>query len=287
MPNSLPDVLALLRRRAGEAKLLAGGQSLGPLLNLRLVRPQLLIDLNRVEGLSYIREGGSHVSIGAMTRQREAEFSDVLRRNFPIIGEAMTKLGHPAIRNRGTIGGSLVHADPVAELPCVMALLNAVLIVEGPRGRRVLSTDEFFLDPYTTELAEDEILTEIRIPLLPPGTRWSFLEFSRRHGDFALAEAGVLLFTGSDRPPAHRIVVGTPNSPPLRLLATAREIAEAPSVDDGDGQAREFLLHLEEAASREIGALAGESQLTAYEQHLAAVLVRRALAQALGSGRSS
>jgi CO/xanthine dehydrogenase FAD-binding subunit len=280
MPRSLSEAVALLRQGGADTKLLAGGQSLGPLLNLRLARPSILVDLNRVEGLAYIRKETSTVSIGAMTRQRDLEFSSLIAEEFPILQEATRQLGHPAIRNRGTVGGSLAHADPAAELPCVLSALNAWIVATGPGGERIRPINAFLLAPYTTDLSDDEILTEIQIPLNPAPESWAFLEFSRRHGDFALAAAAVLLYASGAAYDAARVVVSTPSTAPLQLDSTSRDIA-ALNVPMGAGVTHDALERVQNTAWREIAELAGPETLTAYQQNLGAVLVRRALAQAL------
>ena len=282
-PRSLPEALALLRESPGEARVLAGGQSLVPLLNLRLAYPEVLVDLNGVEGLSYIRDEGSRLCIGAMTRQREAEFSSLLAERCPLVVEALAQVGHPAIRNRGTVGGSLAHADPVAELPCVMTALDAELVVTGPGGERIIAAGDFFLAPYETALSPGEILVEVRVPVaprvpLPPAA--SFVEFSRRHGDFALAEAAAVL-EGNGSLTGARVVAAGPAWTPSRLEAVERLVA-ASGLDRKDGAAQRDLV--EEAgrtAEDAVAALPAHADPTAYQQHLAAVLVKRAVAQAL------
>jgi carbon-monoxide dehydrogenase medium subunit len=271
----------MLRQGGEDAKLLAGGQSLGPLLNLRLARPAVVIDLNRIGGLAYIRKESSVLVVGAMTRQRELEFSTLLIEEFPIVGEAIRQLGHPAIRNRGTIGGSLAHADPAAELPCVLSALDARIVATGPEGERICALDVFLQGPYATDLSEDEILTEIQIPLEPRPESWAFLEFSRRHGDFALAEVAVVLYSAGSAYDQARVVVGTPSTAPMRLELTSREIVGLGIPVGSRDLAADLLVRIQTTAAREIAELAGSDTLTAYEEHLAAVLVRRAVAQAV------
>lgn len=276
-PRSLGDAVTILGECAADAKLLAGGQSLGPLLNLRLARPAVLIDLNRVEGLAYIEKQPAAVSIGAMTRQRSLEFSSLVAEEFPMLQEAVAQLGHPAIRNRGTVGGSLAHADPAAELPCALSALDARVVATGPAGERTWPLDAFFLGPYTTDLADDEILTEIQIPVSPQPKSWAFLEFSRRHGDFALAAAAVMLYASAQTYDRARVVVGTPNTAPLRLDATSREIVASRFPVSNAGLGRDAADRIQAAARREIRELAGPETLSEYQEHLGAVLVRRAV----------
>ncbi len=277
-PRSLSEALDLLREAPGDARVLAGGQSLVPLLNLRLAYPEVLVDLNRVDGLSYIREDGDRLRIGAMTRQREAEFSALLAERCPIIVEALTQVGHPAIRNRGTVGGSLAHADPVAELPCVMMALGADLVLAGAGGERVVGAGEFFLGPYETALSSGEILVEVRVPVAPPAA--SFVEFSRRHGDFALAEAAVVL-EGNGTVSGARVAAAGPAWTPSRLGAVERLVATAGVSGADDARQREVVEEVEGIAAAALEELPVHADATPYQRRLAAVLVKRAVAQAL------
>lgn len=191
-PDAVGETVDLLAEYGHEGKLLAGGQSLVPLLNMRLARPGVLIDLNRVGGLDYIREDDGVIAIGAMTRQRAVERSPLVREQLPLLWEAIRCVGHPQIRNRGTVGGSLAHADPSAELPAVAVAGNATFVTHSPRGRRTLAAPEFFVSYLSTALEPDELLTEIRFPVHGhKGT--AFLEVARRHGDFALAGVAVII----------------------------------------------------------------------------------------------
>ena len=197
-PTTLDQVLTLLARHGDEAKLLAGGQSLVPMLNMRLARPTVLIDLNRVDGLAYIREEAGVLAIGAMTRHAEIEESALVAARQPLLAEAMRQVGHIQIRNRGTIGGSLAHADPSAELPAVMLALDASLVAAGPSGRRDIAAVDFFIMYYTTALEPGELVVEVRVPVAAPtGYGWSFEEVARRHGDFALAGVACALTVDS------------------------------------------------------------------------------------------
>ena len=205
-PTSLDEALGLLADHGDEAKVLAGGQSLVPLLNFRLVRPAYLVDLNDIPGLAYVRADDGRLAIGAMTRQRAVETADVVRERCPLLADAMPQIGHFQIRNRGTIGGSLAHADPAAELPAVVAALEGELVVRSRAGERTLTPEQFFVAYLTTAVDPAELLVEVRLPVAPPRTGAAFMEVSRRHGDFALVgvaatvtldEAGVC--TGSRR----------------------------------------------------------------------------------------
>jgi aerobic carbon-monoxide dehydrogenase medium subunit len=186
-PTSVEETCALLARYGDDAKILAGGQSLVPLLALRLAQPAVLIDINPVRELDYISASDAGLSIGARTRHRTLERSPLVQQQFPLLSAAVEWVGHPQIRNRGTLGGSLVHADPAAELPALALALDATFTVANSSGnRRMLKSDEFFVSFLTTALNTDELLTEVSFPALPAGTGWSFVEVARRHGDFAL-----------------------------------------------------------------------------------------------------
>ena len=182
-PRTIGDVLALLGR-LDNAKLLAGGQSLMPMLNMRFVQPDHVIDLNRTDGLSFIREVDGALEVGAMTRQRDLEFSDAVARRCPLLGEAIRLVGHRQTRNRGTLGGSLCHLDPAAELVSVAAALDATVMVAGPNGQREIPFAAFPVAYMTPAIEPNELLTAVRLPIWPKGHGFAFIEFARRHGDF-------------------------------------------------------------------------------------------------------
>ncbi|MBA2357254.1 MAG: FAD binding domain-containing protein [Actinobacteria bacterium] len=198
VPATVDEAVAL-RTADSDAVVLAGGQSLVPLLNMRLARPSALIDLRCVGGLSYVRAGEGGVAVGAMTRQRELERSAEAFEACPILREALELVGHPPIRNRGTVGGSIAHADPAAELPAVLCVLGGRVGATGPRGTREIAADDFFLYPFTTSLEPDEVLTEVFFPKAPSGSGYAALELTRRHGDFALAGVCAVVSNGSAR----------------------------------------------------------------------------------------
>ena len=193
-PSSLDEAISLLQQHGDEdVKLLAGGQSLVPLLSMRMARPELLIDLNPIDELQYIREENGGLAIGAMTRKRAVEESELVRRLQPVLLAATQLVAHPQIRNRGTVGGSMAHADPAAEYPALAIVLGVELRTAGPDGERRIAAEDFFQSYLTTALEPVEVLTEVRVPILAPGTGWSFLEVARRHGDFAMTGAAVTL----------------------------------------------------------------------------------------------
>lgn len=274
-PRSVAEAIGLLQQYGDEAKILAGGQSLVPMMNFRVARPKVLIDINKVEGLSYIREEGGEIAVGALTREREVETSALVREKCPILSEAISHIGHMPIRTRGTIGGSLVHADPSAEIPTVICALGGSMKVVGPSGERSLAPEEFFLTYLTSSLGPDEILTEVRFPVLASGTGWSFMELSRRHGDFAIVAVACILGLAEDgRCEKASIAMGGVAPTPIR----AAEAEEALK-----GQALEEAI-LEEASRLAAEATEPESDYHAsaeYRRDMARVFVRRALREAL------
>jgi len=271
-PATVDEAVALLTRYGGEAKLLAGGQSLMPLMNFRLARPAALIDLNAIASLGYIREADGQVRFGAMTRQRAIEFSPVVRRRLPLLAEATALVGHLPIRSRGTIGGSLAHADPSAEYPAILAALDGVVVARGPRGERTLQASELFQSYLTTSLAPDEILVEVRLPAMPEGAGFAFEEFSRRHGDFAIVGIAATLVRHGERCTARLVTAGA--GPVPRRLRQAEEILEREGLSDAviDAAARRAATLVE--PDTDIHASA------AYRRNLTRVLTGRALRRA-------
>jgi carbon-monoxide dehydrogenase medium subunit len=187
----VPEAVSLLERFAGDVSVLAGGQSLIPLLNMRMARPGSIVELGRIATLDYVEQRDGHLAVGAMTRQRTVHESAEAQRACPLLIEALGHVGHVPIRSRGTIGGSIAHADPAAELPTVLTALNGSVKVVGPAGERVISAVDFFVGFLTTALEPGELVTEVRFPVLPEGSGSSFLEVARRNGDFALTGVGV------------------------------------------------------------------------------------------------
>lgn len=192
-PTTLTEALGLLAELGDETRPLAGGQSLVPMMNFRLARPSNLVDLNGVAGLSYLCVENGELRIGAMTRQRELEVSSVVVVGWPLLREATSYIGHVAVRNRGTVGGSLAHAFPSAELPMAMVTLDATFLLHSQRRERTIRAREFFVDYMTTVLEPEELLVEVRVPPSAPRTGWEFQEISQRHGDFALMGVAALL----------------------------------------------------------------------------------------------
>lgn len=256
-PASLDQAVAALA--CEDAKILAGGQSLVPMLNFRLLAPSLLVDITRIPGLDYIEERDGGLAIGALTRHHALETSPLVQARFPVLHAAMAHVAHLAIRNRGTIGGSLCHGDPAAELPGLALLLDARL----KTTQRTIAAADFFQGTLATALGADEILTEIILPAPAPGTGWGFEEFARRSGDFALAAVGVTI--GAEV----RIVVIGAHETPLRLTG-----AEALFTVPADIEA------VAEAAREEVVPNSDLHASADYRRHLVEVLTRRALRSA-------
>jgi CO/xanthine dehydrogenase FAD-binding subunit len=192
-PRTADEAVALLAQHGDRAKVLAGGQSLVPLLNFRLAQPEVLVDVNRVAELAYVRPVDTGLAIGALTRQHALERSSAIRGQLPIVAEACHLIGHLPIRHRGTVGGSLAHADPASELPAVMVALEAELTLSRKGSRRTVPADQFFIGIFSTALEPEELLTDIRVPGLPPRTGGAFVEIARRAGDFALVGVAALV----------------------------------------------------------------------------------------------
>jgi CO/xanthine dehydrogenase FAD-binding subunit len=254
-PRSLEEALRLL---GDESKALAGGQSLVPLLNFRLARPSLLVDLGRVPGLSYLRKSGGRLHIGALTRQATLERSGLVRQHWPLLAEAVRHAGHPQTRSRGTVGGSAAHADPAAELPVALTALGARFQLRSPRGQRSLTADEFFVGALTSAVEPDELLVEIELPPLPDRARTAFTEYARTHGDFAIAGAAVV------RTPGDGSAISLLGAGPTPLRAR-----EAERALDSGATARE-------AAELAAGAVRGDD----HRRALTAALVHEAIERA-------
>jgi xanthine dehydrogenase iron-sulfur cluster and FAD-binding subunit A len=270
-PKSVDEALSLLRSRSDEAKVLAGGQSLVPLMNFRLARPSYLVDLNQVEALSGIKIEDRTLTIGAMVRQREVERSPAIAERLPILHEAMGKVGHPAIRNRGTVGGSLVHADPAAELPLLAVALDAIFQLQSLRGKRSVAARDFYQGYLVTDIAADELLIEISVPLPPPVAGWCFTEVARRHGDFAIVAVAVLLGCGRDqRIDFARVAVGGVGPAPLRMVAAEQALL-------GERPGAELFRAAGRIAAQGLDPPADIHASSSYRRHLTGVLVHRAL----------
>jgi aerobic carbon-monoxide dehydrogenase medium subunit len=271
-PSTVAEVVALI---AGldNAKLLAGGQSLMPMLNFRFVQPDHIVDLNRVQELSYIRETEGALEVGAMTRQRDLEFSDLVRARWPIMHEALLQVGHRQTRNRGTIGGSLCHLDPAAELVSLAAGYDATVLVTGPNGRRELPFEKFPVAYMTPAIESNEVVVGVRFPQWARRHGYAFVEFARRHGDFAITSAAALLDgDGNGRITRASLTIGGMGMVPVRV----REVEQAII---GQVPNRELFGEICESC-RKLEAIDDVHAPATYRQHLAAVLSQRALEKA-------
>ena len=271
--DSLDMAVAALAAAGADAKIIAGGQSLVPMLNFRLLRPSILVDINRIPGLAFIAETENDIRVGALTRHHQLETSPVIARHLPVLSCAMTHVAHLAIRNRGTIGGSLSHGDPAAELPMLALLLDAELHIASASAKRTVAARDFFLDALTVDLAGGDIVTEIALPKLPPQTGWGFAEVARRRGDFALAAVAVILTVVAGAIAQARIDLTGVG--PTALRAAAAEALLVGHALEPDQTSR--------AIDGVRAAIEPETDLHAsadYRRHLAGVLTGRALAAA-------
>lgn len=274
-PTSLEQALDLMSQHAGEAKILAGGQSLVPAMNFRVVQPSLLIDLNRVVELSFIREEGNAIRVGAMARERHLEFDASIEKRIPLLHEAVPNIAHPQIRNRGTIGGSIVHADPAAELPMLMVALNARLKGKNKSAERWIDAKDFFAGMFTTALEPDEILAEIEIPFMPPRTGWSFMEVAPRSGDYAMMGVAALVTLDKDgKCKSATLVYLNAGDGPVDAVASAQMLA---GESLSDKSIESTAVH---ASENEINPFGNIHASTDFQRHLAKVLTQKALKQA-------
>jgi CO/xanthine dehydrogenase FAD-binding subunit len=280
-PDSLPEALSLLAEAGPDAKLLAGGQSLVPLLNFRLAKPSLLIDLNRLGELDFVRPGdGGELRLGAMTRQRTLERHPLVAERAPLLAAAAPFVAHPQIRNRGTVGGSLAHADPAAELPAVMVALGARLRLVRGGGERWVAARDFYLGLLTTALGPDEMVAEVAVPPLPAGAGWAFAEVARRHGDYA--QAGVATWVDLDGAGScreARLVYLSAGDVPVVAERAAAALAGGPLTPEAVAAAAAL------AAEEEVDPAGDIHATVAFKRHLVRVLTERVLAQAAARAR--
>jgi carbon-monoxide dehydrogenase medium subunit len=272
-PGTLADAIELLARQAGGARLLAGGQSLVPMLNFRLAQPAALIDLRRIGELAGITLHQNTVRIGAMTRQRQAEHSPLVAQHLPLMAEALRWVGHAPTRSRGTIGGSIAHADPSAELPMVLRALDGEAVATGPNGTRVIPAESLFQSMFTTALAHDEILTELRLPCMRPGCGFAIEEFARRPGDFAIVAVAVVLEPLAGEAFSARITVAGATDRVFRAQQAEHLLGASPLLPDTIAAACA-------SAARHCTPMADPRISADYRRHLIEVLTRRALERA-------
>ncbi|MEY3822077.1 MAG: hypothetical protein RL628_185 [Actinomycetota bacterium] len=261
--SSAAEAISLIGQHGSDAKFIAGGHSLLPMMKLRLAQPAVLVDISRISDLSYIKDAGDHIAIGAMTRHMDVEKSPVLAQHVPLLAHAAGHVGDPQVRHRGTIGGSIAHADPASDLPATTLALGATYVIQGPNGTREIAASDFYKSFLESDLAEDEMLTEIRVPKMN-GAGWSFQKFNRRAQDWAIV--GVAAWRGANGSGVGLVNMGqTPilASSVSKALAGGASIADAAALAVADAQPS-----------------ADNNATVEYRTHLAKVLVRRALEQA-------
>jgi carbon-monoxide dehydrogenase medium subunit len=272
-PATLDAAIGLLARYQGEARLLAGGQSLLPMMNFRLVSPAAIIDLNRISDLAYIRAENGTVRIGAMTRHRTVEFSPIVAEHLPLLAEAIKLVAHLPIRSRGTIGGSIAHADPAAELPMVLQALEGEVVARGPAGERLIKAIDLFEGLMTTSLANDEMIVEVRLAAIPTRAGCAVEEFARRRGDFAIAAVAAVVERAGERCVKARLATAGIGPTSVRLTA-AEAILERGGLGD---------TIIEDAAAKAaemVSPLSDQQASAEYRRHLTRVLTERVLRRA-------
>lgn len=279
-PTSVEEAVDLLARHGPGAKVLAGGQSLLPLLHLRFARPDCLVDINRIGTLDFLTQEGGWLRVGAGVRQRTVERAELVARQVPLLAEALHFVGHPQIRNRGTVCGSLAHADPAAELPAVAVALGAQLVARSKDAVREIPAGEFFVGPLITRLRPDELLVEVRFPCTAAGWGWAFLEVANRYGDYALCAVAAGVKVESGRVVGARLAYAGVGPVPVRLPEAEQAALQASSWDEAVRAAGE--------EARRYLQPDGDIHASAeFRRHLAAVLTRRALAAAYRRAISS
>ena len=258
--ESAEEAISLVGQHGDEAKFIAGGHSLLPMMKLRLAQPSVLIDIGRLSDLSYIRDAGDHVAIGAMTRHMDVETSELLREHVPLLAHAAGHVGDPQVRHRGTLGGTIAHADPASDLPATTLALGATYVAQGPNGTREIAAADFYQTFFESALADDEILTEVRVPKMN-GAGWNFQKFNRRAQDWAIV--GVAAWRNGDQAAVGLVNMG---ATPVLATSVAAAIASGASVADAAEQ-----------AAADADPQADLNASVEYRQHLARVLTRRAL----------
>jgi len=276
--DSVAHAVQALAAAGDEAKIIAGGQSLLPMMNFRLVKPSVLVDINHIAGLAEVRERGGRLVLGALVRHRITASDPLIRRHIPVLSAAMKHVAHLTVRNRGTFCGSICHADPAAEMPMLALLLNAEIHIASPRGERGVPAADFFVGSLATALVHDELVTEIEIDTLPAGTGWGFEEFARRHGDYALAAVAVTLQRRNGVAVDVRIAVMGVGEMAIRLHAVER-VLEGSDLADARLDQAVALLRSEIEPNSDLNASAD------FRRHLAGGLARRALSDAWGRAK--
>lgn len=275
-PTSLEQALEFKARYGDDAKLLAGGQSLVPAMNFRIMQPGMLVDLNRMDELSYIHEAGDVIRIGSMARERHLEFDALIEKHAPLLHEAVPFIAHPQIRNRGTIGGSIVNADPAAELPVLMLALSARLKAKNVSAERWIDARDFFVGMFTTALEPDEILVEIEVPFMPTNTGWSFMEVAPRAGDYALMGVAVqVMLDETGKCQQAKLVYLNAGEGPIDAQEAA-QLLQGETITDA--LMEDVALH---ASEKEITPFGNVHTSPEFQRHLAKVLTKKTLKQAI------
>lgn len=277
-PKTLSEAVSLLKQYGSDAKVLAGGQSLIPLMKLRLAAPGHLIDLNGIADLSYIRESNGHLVIGAMTRESELDASDLIRKKYPIIADTASVIGDPLVRNRATVGGNLAHADPANDHPATMLALGTEVVASGPKGTRTIPISGFFTGLFTTALAPDEILTEIRVPIPPAHSGGAYLKVERKVGDFAAAAVAAQVTLDGNT--VQRVGIGLTNvgMTPIRASRAEKALQGKPADEKNIQEAARI-------AATEAEPTADLRGSVDYKRSLVRVLTARALRQAIARAK--
>ena len=270
--ESVDHAIELLGQHGDEAKLIAGGHSLIPLMRLRFAAPAVLIDLGRLDELRYVREDGDKLAIGALTRHRDLLYNDLVKEHCGIISSAAGRLGDPSVQHRGTLGGTLAHGDAAGDMPSVAAALEAEIVAKGPNGERTITAADFFEDFLTTALEPDEVVTEIRVPKLSPDTGWSYKKFSRRSQDWAIVGVAAVVERSNGSIGSARIGLTNMGSTPVRATAVEQALsgADASAVAEAANAADEGTSPASDGAATE-----------EFRRHLARVWTRRAIEEAL------
>ncbi len=273
-PSTLQEAVALLQEHGDDAKVLAGGQSLIPAMRFRLALPEVLIDINNISDLDYVRESNGHLAIGAMTRESDLEESDLVQQKFSLLADATRVIADPIVRNRATVGGNLAHADPANDHPAVMLAYNAEMIALGPNGTRSIPVDDFFVDLFENALSDDEILTEVRIPTPGANTGGAYIKVERKVGDYAVSAVAVQLTMEGDRCTAARI--GLTNVSPVPMRAKGAEAVLVGNVVTDD-----VLEAAGQAAAAECDPSPDLRGSVAYKRDLTRVITKRAIRKAV------
>jgi carbon-monoxide dehydrogenase medium subunit len=273
-PATLPEAVKLLSEKGYGAKILAGGQSLIPAMRFRLAQPEILIDINRIDGLSYIKEENGHLVIGAMTREADLDANSLIHQKYPLLADTAKVIADPLVRNMATVGGNLAHADPANDHPATMLAYNASVVAVGPGGERAIPIDEFFVDLFTSNLAENEILKEIRIPTPPPASGGAYLKLERKVGDYAVAAVAVQLTVASNT--CQSIRIGLTNVSPTPMRA-----ANAEAVLAGQSLTTDNIKAAGAAAAQECEPSADLRGSEDYKRDIVRVLTIRAINKAV------